>query len=508
MQKIIYAVLIDITAIQKYIYSTNRLKENLGASFLVEDIYDSHLKAIINDMFPSLGNSFYEEWENNPSEIKILNSADFEIGYIGGGNALLFFKYENNAKEFIKQWSSQLLCKCPGIQPAIAFNSIKSDDLISNFQEERKKLFRKLDEIKAMCIPQTIIPRHGITAECPHSGYSMEVWCNKLPQARYISSVSNAKIEASEKAKEKIEEILKKCNLSNKYTITDDIEKLGQREGEDSHIAIVHIDGNGTGEKFMKTKSLIETRNLSISLKKATLESFKELLKQIDTDFKNIEKEFNISKENGKKILPIRPIVIGGDDITFVCEGSLGIYFALIYLRAYEKQNGSDKNALSACAGVSIAKTKYPFYRSYQLSEELLKNAKDERRNKNDNGSWLDFHLSQGAISGSIDKIRERYFKVHQGKLCLRPYKISELELLLKCASEIMHNFPHSKIMDLRRVLYLDEDAGLMFIEEMKQRGRSLPKFQDFRNDSLFTGMKTPYFDMIELIELYPQFAF
>jgi len=38
MSKIV-AVLIDTVSIQKYVYSGNRLKENIGASKIVKDIY-------------------------------------------------------------------------------------------------------------------------------------------------------------------------------------------------------------------------------------------------------------------------------------------------------------------------------------------------------------------------------------------------------------------------------------------------------------------------------------
>ncbi len=39
----IFAVLLDITSIQKYIFESNKLKDNLGASYLIQEVYNSFL---------------------------------------------------------------------------------------------------------------------------------------------------------------------------------------------------------------------------------------------------------------------------------------------------------------------------------------------------------------------------------------------------------------------------------------------------------------------------------
>ncbi|RMD58071.1 MAG: hypothetical protein D6828_03060 [Nitrospirae bacterium] len=55
----VFGVLIDTVSIQKYIFSTNNLKENLGASYIVDDIYESHLIETVHQMFPSINKSFF-----------------------------------------------------------------------------------------------------------------------------------------------------------------------------------------------------------------------------------------------------------------------------------------------------------------------------------------------------------------------------------------------------------------------------------------------------------------
>src|SRR5690606_150537 len=190
--------------------------------------------------------------------------------------------------------------------------------------------------------------------------------------------------------------------LKNTYTFTREISSLGQVEGN-SHIAIVHIDGNNIGERFKSCKTLAERRNLSILIEKIVNQSFQELLHYIIEDqmsyLKDKKSGFDIKEENGKKILPIRPLILGGDDLTFVCDGRLGMIYAERLMKSmYEnsKQYSAFKNyPLTSCAGVAITKTKYPFYRAYELSENLCSLAKDKAREHG--GSWIDFHITYGG---------------------------------------------------------------------------------------------------------------
>lgn len=513
----LYGVLLNTMSIQNYIFATNRLKENLGASHLVKNIYEEPLKNTIKNLFPETSDDFFDKWKNEPENMPVIDgNAPFEIGYIGGGNALLFFKQQSAAEEFIRNWSTRLLVESPGLIPATAVEKITlSGAMDETFSEIMKKLNRSLAVNKNRNIPQTILPRHGITAECAHTGYSMEVWCDDLPQEerKYISSLSHAKLKAAKKAQEEMKIFLTELGFNDRYTFTDELEKLGQQRHEESYIAIVHIDGNEMSQRFRKQKTLYGNRMLSKTLAKATIDSFKDLLNKIVSEFDKIEKEFNISKKDNKSILPIRPIIIGGDDITFVSAGKLGIYLAKIFLEFFNKKNVYDNEPLTACAGVAITKTKYPFYRGYKLSDELLSSAKHARKMNKSNGSWLDFHLLKGSISGSLETLRQKDYESSNRVLYMRPYSLEALNALLKSTSYFLKKkngkpaFARTKLMELREVLYKDEALQESFIKELETRGLRLPEYEEFDGTRLIKNNKTPYLDMIELLELYPEFA-
>lgn len=521
---IVHAVLIDAVSIQRYVFGSNKLKENLGGSHLIQDIYRTPLRDAVKEIFPTCNDADFEVWKTQPETCLMeTHNAPFETGYIGGGNALIFFKEKDHAITFIKSWTKSLLAHTPGVVTAVACDTFD----LGNFQAQNKQLFKKLQANKYQFIPQTIIPRHGVTAECPHTGYSMDVWNEKedTEEQEYVSSVAYAKICASKAATKKLEQQFAGV-LQDVYCFTDQLDMLGQLKGEDSHVAIVHIDGNGMGKRFQKTASLQEIRNLSTSVQAATVESFRTLLNAIITKFPHIQDALGFDnekrpfyprdKQSNKLIIPIRSIIMGGDDITFVCDGKLGVYFAKIFLDAFERQEASDGQPLSACAGVAITKAKYPFYRGCKLAEQLCKSAKKRRKNEGDEGSWLDFHVAYGGFSGDIAEIRSAHYMAAQGSLPFGPYRTGNhyeygLDTLIKNIRALTitpppeKQFPRSKLKELRQVITLGKDATSRFVQELEARGLQLPVVGGcFYHRTLWDNSKTPYFDMVELMEFYP----
>ncbi|MCX9011186.1 MAG: hypothetical protein OIN66_08695 [Candidatus Methanoperedens sp.] len=508
----ITAVLLEVASIQKYVFSSNKLKESLGASYLIENIFKYNLETALEEI--SLGTVNLDEWRKSPGKVSICGTdIEMEVGYIGGGNAMLFFKDAETAVELAKQWSKRLLIEAPGLMPSIAINkNIECADLSDKdkFQPVIGNLFRILSENKYENQPQTTLPRHGITAECSHTGLSGE--CYDKDDNIYISSVAKSKIANVEKAKNEMKKKFRDV-LKDKYDFPAELDKLGQNEG-DNYISIVHIDGNGMGKRFQSCRTLEEIRNLSRAVHEATERSFIELLGNIIQNYGYFEENFRLSNN----MLPIRPIIMGGDDVTFVSHGKLGVYFAEIFMKAFTGQKVSDKSRLSSCAGIAITKTKYPFYRGYNLAEKLCSHAKKNAREE-EGSSWLDFHIAYGGFSGSIEDIRKKNYSVSERNLCLRPYRVvsekEDYQNLSECIKGIRYlkisdqtKWPNSKLSELREALGLGIPAVRMFLKEMAYRGRFLPDVKN-QPECRETGWisdvnKTPYFDMLELMEFYP----
>ncbi len=487
------AILFDTVSIQQYVFGSNKLRDNLGASYIIEHIYMC----------------LEEVAKNNPNKI--------EIGYIGGGNALIFTSTEENAKEIIQEFSKELLWKCPGVSVAVA---IKDNFDRENYSDNIKELFQRLAANKGKYHPVNTISSHGITSVCKFSSLSVE----RIDQyGDSLSSTTVTKRIFEEKAREEEKILLQGEVLGDKYSFPDELDHLGQKKGEDSHIAVVHIDGNGFGNVF-RNLDLDATKKLSSDLSKNVRDAFVHTLSTYASIENKIENLID-QRSYLNNILPIRPIVLGGDDVTFVCHGKLGILFAEIFMQKFNSNKYIDhkgeEQEYSSCAGVAIVKTKYPFYRAYQLAEELCNSAKSARKKYMDDtkikngGNWIDFQLAYSGLGNSLEEVRKlQYFDIKGNKsLHNRPYCIEKMGVQISInelktyASTLKTTLPNSKIKDLREVLTRDKDSQKVLIEHFKHQHNEDKGFKKEFCENLTTTEildNYPFFDMIELLELYP----
>jgi hypothetical protein len=513
----IYAVLFDAISIQKYVFSGNKLQENIGASRIVEDIYGALLQESVENILGHPVN--FACWKNRTEQDICNNGDDFEVGYIGGGNALLFFKDESRARAVVKDWTRKLLIEAPGIRTAAAVASFSLD----NYKEAIETLFKLLEQNKNQCLPQTVPAKHGITADCPLSGLSADVYHVGDDINRYISAATEAKLRMADK--EKFSQYVDDL-LNSKYTFIKNVNELGQQEGE-NYLAIVHIDGNSFGKFFDSCTSLAETRQRSVDVKKAMETAFAGMIKFIIDHIDKFTEEngFELKVIDNRKVLPFRPLLLGGDDFTFVADGRLGVPLAEVFLSHLAKEEVSGKR-LSACAGVAITKTKHPFFRGYVLAKALCDNAKNFARKKPKNSSWLDFYLAYGGFSGSLGKIRTEHYttqdtmdnRLYFGPYLVTPKDIGERKAIihLKEGMNLLSNrkiWPSSKVMEFREALTLGQEATKQFLSAMNLRhtcNNTSKWLYEYPHDRYhlngFIYQEIPYFDQIELLDFYPEF--
>ena len=198
--------------------------------------------------------------------------------------------------------------------------------------------------------------------------------------------------------------------------------------GENDWIAIIHADGNSLGEvvKALGSEDGEKLCEFSKNLDEATKLAAQEAYKKIKKEYKG--------KIDFKKH-PIRPIVLGGDDLTVICRGDIAIDFVKEYIDQFEQETQKlPSKKLTACAGIAFIKSSYPFSFGYELAETLCDMAKKDAKSdviKNANGgkvpSCLMFHKVQSSFVEDYESIKQKELTLKDGSsLCYGPYYLTE----------------------------------------------------------------------------------
>ena len=539
------ATVIDTTGIQPYIFGSNRLRENIGGSYLVEQATNEWVKCALHQEF---GENLYIPPAQPEKQID-QDNLDAELVYTGGGNAVILFKNRESAVEFTKTLSEKVLREAPGLKILVAHS--QPFEWGSSLWEVIDGLMKELERKKRQYNSSVPLLGLGVTTNCLSSGLAAVNTSDRynVPTSYPVSREIAAKLRAVDPRKKSPEEgspaneklkntLFEDLELGD-YIIPYDVDNLGRTEGRISYIAIVHADGNGMGDRFKeyakKSQSdrdyVSRMRDFSEKVNQAGINALRKVAARvIQLANGELQEQFAVTEKDGKKYLPFRPIVYGGDDVTFVCDGRLGLSLAALYLKEFaaETKNIPDGEDLTACAGIAIVKTHYPFARTYQLSEALCSRAKKFMRDEKErltisDFSAMDWHIAASGLFGSINDIRKREYRVPEGNLTMRPmYLQSDSDWRnWHDFSFLVHQFnthpdwagSRNKVIALREQLRQGKEKTKQFLQVYGLDKNYLPKFtkasdEDFYQCGWIDDPRTNekicgYFDAIEAMEFY-----
>lgn len=541
IQKTFKALLFDTRSIQRYIYSGDRLRTNVGASYIVDRLsFDVLIGDVLKPMFPEDRFATDDDaW--NPAADTAQPWTEMKsccVAYIGGGNALVLFDSSRADRrvEVVKNFTRRLLIERPGLKVGAASGDLKIVDGKLN-QDDIDELYRKLKENQNRIFPTVNVPYSGLTLSCEINGETAN-FCDtagivrkREGEVRFYSQEAAVKakiaVAANKNLHDRFNEIfaLKKIDGLPDFDFPTEVEKLGQKDGE-NYFAIVHVDGNNMGLKFRQCTGLTERRRLSREIRRKTEGAVADLLAKIIR-----MKEtggFDGVLDLDENFLPIRPLIIGGDDVTFFCPAQTAILFTKTLMENLYTETPADapehltepiSRRMDACAGIAILPTKYPFFRGYELAEQLCDAAKKSMRAIQDAGvsSWLDFAILHGEQAPTLEQIRSTEYRGARGNLHFGPYRVCNdtapykrdrlhnLENLLACTTKFPKAMANNKIKELRGVLQRGQDDAKKFLQQLDRQGQHLPDVPDFDNflETLWHNNSTPYVDAIELMDFY-----
>ena len=554
-QKILKALLFDTRSIQRYIYSGNKLRTNVGASYIVDRIFfDVLIDGVLKEMFPddnfsseddawTPANDTATAWEN-------MNSCC--VAYVGGGNALLLFDSakEDKRVEVVKNFTRKLLVARPGLKVGAALGDLELVDGELN-QENIDALYKNLKDNQNNIFPAVNVPYTGLTLSCEINGEAANFYGrlgggDKKFYSQETAVKSAIADDANRNLRTRFEKIFAVKNFDPQidFEFPYEVERLGQKDGE-NYFAIVHVDGNNMGLKFRTCKSLTERRKLSREIRRKTEGAFADLLAKII--LMKRDNLFGKVLELDKNNLPIRPLIIGGDDVTFLCPAKMAILFTKTLVElldadtpddAPEHLTGKISRHMDACAGIAILPTKYPFFRGYELAEQLCDSAKKSMRkllppdlDSKENlsaediphgSSWLDFAILHGEQAPTLEQIRSTEYRGALGDLHFGAYRLCNaaaefkrdrlynIENLIACTTQFPNVMANNKIKELRGILQRGKDDTEKFLRQLRYQNQDLPEVPDwnnFKENLLWHDSKTPYVDAIELMDFYDEEA-
>lgn len=401
----------SIQGIQGFIFETNRLKEIVGASDLVEwFVSEDFIESILGD--------------------KVQND---DLLRNAGGNIRLKFKKQEDAQKMVKSLPKTIMQDAYGITVSQAVVAYKEDVSIGKaYLDAVSALERKLNSARN---------RASLPLD---SKFALMKQCNRTGKPLYKSiKIEDDKVDFDKGSWQKHEDayqahsnmLLKKLSIDKSQydSFTLEMSKISNTKNK---IAVIHADGNNMGLLLQKMKTKLTSKSpveiqkayktVSKAIETATLQAVKYAY---DQTYKSYENTPNI---------PFRPIVIGGDDLTVVCEANEAMAFTKIYLEQFEnytKENFADlveeygledfQNGLTACAGIAYTHEKFPFHYAVNLAEALCGYVKEA---SNREASCLAFHNVQSSYFTDYKAYikKELTIRGDNSRLLFAPYYLSK----------------------------------------------------------------------------------
>ena len=252
---------------------------------------------------------------------------------------------------------------------------------------------------------------------------------------------------------------------------------LKEIEGRQGKVAYVHMDGNDYGKLFINAVSKYFTSdNKSKADAEVKAPKFDQGLRQMGNLSKNVfDNSMNafwnavlailpysiVGKDDEgapKVTIPLRPLVLGGDDITFVVRADLALIFVDAFESYFEEeskkfnQHEQDFSGLSMGIGIVVCSSSFPFVRAFDLSENLVSNAKSITVNEKNRPGSIDYVVITNDIEDDIDALRQNSYTAEDGTslLTTKPfiYNKEDFREFIRKAYNVLYKLPRSAIRE------------------------------------------------------------
>lgn len=511
----------DIRGIQDYIFRTTKLRDAIGASAIVEDILNRALKEAV-EQAKKQGMSFdcdleWEDQVNNTFKV-FTNDSNIQVLYIGGGNAFVTYRDKDLCRAINRLMSKYVIEKTYSLQLAIAMTDITGD-----YSADNERIKKEMNRIKADMAESSPVGALPIMDVELASGLPISCDCIDRITHEELSKETALKREAEWKKRRHIK--LKK------------LDNLIEEKGNDSTLAVVHIDGNNMG---LRIRSLMDSEHDYVN----AVNKIRRISYSINHSFKEVlENMIQYFNECNDREISMLEVINGGDDITYICTAKAAIASVEYFVKNITQKSLTgnpadlDKYGFSICAGIAYIRSHFPFSIGYQVAEACCESAKSRAKEENNGskiGNFFDFQFCKNVQTQNIKLIRKNEYQSPSGEfLMLRPYEIGgdsskpysyeklrsnllEFSKLKDESSrgsgEESNSIPRKHAKTIRNTYGLGKMQMSVLKSFLESRGWRLPgqigdeiEFyeQDLNLDGEVRGYTAKYYDALELMDDY-----
>ena len=385
----------SVQGIQSFIFQTNKLTEIVGASQLVDDICGTAFR----DFCRSFGHEVIDD----------------NIIMLAAGN-IRYLVDEETCQKIVKNYPKYVSNYASGVTIVQAVTKLGDSLKVSKGELEKK-----------------------LTAQKNRVAMPVNIGFMGLERARRTGGVAfdfdmdmiHRDLGTSQKFKAEKEN---QKGLFGKFKIgdiqSDQIPfKLDHitAKSDNAWLAIVHADGNGLGLLLRNLLKGITDNEKT----KTVLAEFSRNLESATTAAAQTAFDAVGTINNTDTHYPLRPVVLGGDDMTVIVRADLAYKFTKTYLESFEEQTQKFiGQRLTACAGIAYVKKSYPFHYGVDLAENLTSETKKILKKLNGGiaPSALNFYKVQSSFVEELDEMKKRthYAKAAKVSFDYGPYIVSK----------------------------------------------------------------------------------
>jgi len=408
---------------QPYIFASNRQAAALGASQL---LLESCTKWVLEECVPSASGDLTSthvrrEVLGGQPPLDALPQGDIHVAVATSGRAVLISERREDLEDKIFALTLRALREAPGMGLTAGIAEFQRSDSARESEsrlQEAAPVWRAMSEASLRAKrnwmqatrPEMRFTRMPLLRDCNLSSYPASCRVRTPDDVdEFRSLIVHRQIEARDRALERIRQQMRDEDAG--VRIAKEIDDLGS-----GWQAVIHADSNGFGALFSALGKVLPRgdseciesyRKFSLDLEQVTITSLAVAIRQAPAR------------------PSVYPIVFGGDDVTLVARGEVGLDLVQRYLDEFSRRASEVLQelpcpedlrdilppSLSASAGVAFVKPGHPFFSAYELADELTSSAKRPYRGQSTNEhmvSAIDFHLLFDSTSSTLDAIRER----------------------------------------------------------------------------------------------------